>query len=78
MGPGPPGWGVGLGLTTSSCKNSIVEKLHKMKAGCLTRKRPTAMIVEHDLRIATWNVLSLHRGKALHGWSGGGPQDPWY
>jgi hypothetical protein len=45
MGPGPPGWGLGLRLTTSSRKNSIVEKLHKMKAGCLTRKRPRVMII---------------------------------
>jgi hypothetical protein len=57
--------GLGLRLTTSSYKNSIVEKLHKMKAGYLTRKRPRA-ITEHNLRIATWNVLSLYRGKALH------------
>ena len=54
-----------------------------MKAECLTRKRPRAMITERDLRIATWTVLSLYRGKALHnltnetvGRSGGGPQDP--
>jgi hypothetical protein len=33
MGPGPPGWGLGLRLMTLSRKNSIVEKLHKMKSG---------------------------------------------
>ena len=37
MGPGPPGWELGLRLMTSSHKNSIVEKLHKIQARCITR-----------------------------------------
>ena len=58
--------GVGLEVDDLIPSKSIVEKLHKMKAGCLTRKQPRAMITEHHLRIATRNVLSLYREKALH------------
>jgi hypothetical protein len=31
--PGPPGWGVGLGLTTPYSKKLIVAKVEKGKAG---------------------------------------------
>ena len=57
--PGPPGWGLGEGLTTPHCKSFIVQKATHEEAGLILRRRNKQRNKGYDIRIATWNVRSL-------------------
>jgi hypothetical protein len=39
--PGPPGWGLGVGLTTSPHKKCLVEKLSKLETRWKQQRRPS-------------------------------------
>ena len=49
-----------MGLTIPPCKNPIVEKPIQNSTGLINQWRP-----KNELRICTWNVLSLYRPRAL-------------
>jgi len=59
--PGPPGWGLGAGLTTLSCKNQNVAKNSVNETGPPSRKRLTMQSKEMNtvMRFGTWNVHTL-------------------
>jgi hypothetical protein len=51
-----------MGLTTPPHKKNIVKKPESMPAGRTQFRRPSK---QKDLRLGTWNVLSLYRASAL-------------
>jgi len=61
--PGPPGWGLGAGLTTLSCKNQNVAKNSVNETQPPSRKRLTMRSKEMNtvMRFGTWNVRTLYR-----------------
>jgi hypothetical protein len=60
--PGPPGWGPGVGLTTSSRKRSIVSKPHDMpRIRERNRVRRRLWQRQMDMNLGTWNVRSLYK-----------------
>jgi len=58
--PGPPGWGLGTGLTTLSCKNQNVTKNSANETGPPSWKRLTMRSKEMNtiMRFGTWNVCT--------------------
>ena len=63
MGPGPPGWGLGVGLITPPCKNLCITKSNEVPAGQTYLRRHSKRL--KDLRLGSWNVLSLYQPGAL-------------
>jgi endonuclease/exonuclease/phosphatase family metal-dependent hydrolase len=62
--PGPPGWGLGKGPITSSCKKAYITKPNtEPRTWTENRNRPSRG--KKDLRIGTWNVRTLYRGGVL-------------
>jgi len=63
--PGPPGWGLGVRLTTSPCKKIIVLKPYKKPRNVMnTRLRQRTRIA--DLTFGTWNIQTmLQPGKMM-------------
>jgi len=63
--PGPPGWGLGVRLTTSPCKKLIVTKPYNKPRNVMnTRRRQRTT----DLTFGTWNVQTmLQPGKTEQG-----------
>ena len=61
--PGPPGWGLGGGLTTPPRKKLTVSKSQKETSGPLFSRR---LGMKSDLRIGTWNIRTLFRSGALN------------
>jgi len=61
--PGPPGWGLGVRLTTSPRKKSIVTKPYNKPRNIMnTRRRQRTT----DLTFGTWNVQTmLQPGKIM-------------
>jgi len=56
--PGPPGWGLGMRLTTSPCKKVIVKKPYKKSRNVInTQLRHRTRIM--DLTFGTWNVQTM-------------------
>jgi len=53
--PGPPGWGLGVRLTTSPRKKSNVTEPYKPRNVMNTRQRQRAT----DLTFGTWNVQTM-------------------
>ena len=59
--PDPPGWGLGAGLTTLSCKNQNVAKNLVNETGLPSWKIPKVQSKEMNkvMRFGTWNVRTL-------------------
>jgi hypothetical protein len=59
--PGPPGWGLGTGLTTLSRENQTVAKNPVMETGLPSWKQPRLRSKETNtvMRFGTWNVRTL-------------------
>jgi hypothetical protein len=59
--PGPPGWGLGTGLTTLSRENQTIAKNSVMETGLPSWKRPRLRNKETNtvMRFGTWNVRTL-------------------
>ena len=56
--PGPPGWGLGMRLTTSPHKKVDNEKTSEMPwRGLINRRRSGSK--EKDLTFGTWNIQML-------------------
>jgi hypothetical protein len=55
--PGPPGWGLGAGLTTLSCKITNVAKNLMIETGLSSRKR----LGIQTNTIKGWRKLSMER-----------------
>jgi hypothetical protein len=54
--PGPQGWGLGMGLTTSSCKKCFVQKpKNQPRIGGKYGKRAR----NNDIVMVTWNVRTM-------------------
>jgi len=54
--PGPPDWGLGVRLTTSPCKKSVVMKPYNKPQNVMnTRRRQRTT----DLTFGTWNVRTM-------------------
>jgi endonuclease/exonuclease/phosphatase family metal-dependent hydrolase len=56
--PGPPGWGLGMGLT-SSCKKNFVQKPNNQPRISGTYGRRTKRRIRDDIVMATWNVRTM-------------------
>ena len=59
--PGPPGWGLGVGLTTLPRKKTNVAKNSVIETGLSLRKQPRLRNKEMStvMRFATWNIRTL-------------------
>jgi hypothetical protein len=53
---GPPGWGLGVGLTTPPHKKPFVMKPHMKECWMELQKRPGRVRRKSDMFIGTWNV----------------------
>jgi len=61
--PGPPGWGLGVRLTTSPHKKSVVSKPYDRPRNVMNTKRRKRIM---DLTFGTWNVQTmLQPGKVM-------------
>jgi hypothetical protein len=58
--PGPPGWGLGVRLTTPTRKKHMVTKPHGNEAGRILRQGHETM--HNGLRLRTRNKLELNIG----------------
>jgi len=54
--PGPPGWGLGVMLTTSPHKKSIVTKPYNKPRNIMNTRRKQRTT---DLTFGTWNVQTM-------------------